>query len=298
MDPPENIDKDREMAEMSFKIADKQFITDVARKIFEAGVAVGEKARARALPEGDQAMDAEDATRRARLSEAYGFLSRIPRGKYGILRIMPHPYDFSDEQSYVEFCNNDTNYQIHKRVSAKHRDRIGDAHGFNEHEFVLHKKRLLRDLFCWARHHATPRDRPGRWSLSANPPSMNGPDSKQLKPFQLEDVGYINYVEGNWGCGLLEHEMGLGKTLMGIAIAELDKGLTIIVCPASLVQNWKTELASNVYPPPKVRQYTAEQRRTMMPDQLEHVVCPSGFLEKNGQGPFQHSNPYQHHHLL
>jgi superfamily II DNA or RNA helicase len=67
-------------------------------------------------------------------------------------------------------------------------------------------------------------------------PSLNG----KLMPYQRAGVQYVSTVGGR--C-LIADQMGLGKTVEAIAALEhLDAFPAIIVCPASLKENWKREI--------------------------------------------------------
>jgi SWI/SNF-related matrix-associated actin-dependent regulator 1 of chromatin subfamily A len=62
----------------------------------------------------------------------------------------------------------------------------------------------------------------------------------QLFPYQVEGAKFLATVKR----GLLADEMGLGKSAQAIAAArEVGAGMVLVVCPASLVQNWHREIA-------------------------------------------------------
>ncbi len=75
------------------------------------------------------------------------------------------------------------------------------------------------------------------------------PDDIQakLRPYQSEGVNWLERLRMMYLNGILADDMGLGKTLQAIvAIAQYrlkKKGLTLIVCPTSLLYNWKEEFS-------------------------------------------------------
>jgi SNF2 family DNA or RNA helicase len=75
------------------------------------------------------------------------------------------------------------------------------------------------------------------------------PDEVQakLRPYQNDGVNWLERLRMMYLNGILADDMGLGKTLQAIvAIAQYrqkKKGLTLIVCPTSLLYNWKEEFS-------------------------------------------------------
>ncbi|MBR6258034.1 MAG: SNF2 helicase associated domain-containing protein [Lachnospiraceae bacterium] len=74
--------------------------------------------------------------------------------------------------------------------------------------------------------------------------------SKIIRPYQLEGFRWIKLLKNCGFGGILADDMGLGKTLQVLSFllsekAEGKKGdelRTIVICPASLVYNWKREI--------------------------------------------------------
>ncbi|MET6996300.1 DEAD/DEAH box helicase [Chitinophaga defluvii] len=65
-----------------------------------------------------------------------------------------------------------------------------------------------------------------------------------LRPYQEEGFRWMVHLAG-WGAGAcLADDMGLGKTIQAIAILlhRASEGPALVVCPASLVPNWTSEL--------------------------------------------------------
>lgn len=68
-----------------------------------------------------------------------------------------------------------------------------------------------------------------------------------LRNYQQEGIKWLNHLYQNkWG-GILADDMGLGKTIQAIAILSkahsIKTNKSIIICPTSLLENWKREIA-------------------------------------------------------
>ncbi len=77
-------------------------------------------------------------------------------------------------------------------------------------------------------------------------PHLNG----TLRAYQHEGVNWLRFLEKRSFCGILADEMGLGKTIQTLAWIQLGRAdvehrgkPVLIVCPTSLVENWKEEAA-------------------------------------------------------
>ncbi|WP_084611626.1 DEAD/DEAH box helicase [Tomitella biformata] len=65
-----------------------------------------------------------------------------------------------------------------------------------------------------------------------------------LRPYQVQGVAWLRALAGHGG-GILADEMGLGKTLQAISLlaTRVDGPPHLVVCPTSVLGNWRRELA-------------------------------------------------------
>ena len=98
------------------------------------------------------------------------------------------------------------------------------------------------------------RVRAERQNRSRKPePVSLGPLEGMLRPYQKEGVYWLRFLEECGFCGILADEMGLGKTLQTLTWLSLPRCRedarrvpALIVCPTSLVENWRREAAKFV----------------------------------------------------
>ena len=96
-----------------------------------------------------------------------------------------------------------------------------------------------------------------------------------LRTYQVEGVAWLKHIHHNGGHALLADEMGLGKTLQVLTLinycAEFKRS-SLIVCPASVVPVWKSEV-ERWYPKLKVRILKSDQ----MPKKEKGVLWVSSY---------------------
>ena len=68
-----------------------------------------------------------------------------------------------------------------------------------------------------------------------------------MRTYQVEGVHWLERLSRMYLNGILADDMGLGKTVQAIVAItqyqELKRGISLIVCPTSLVYNWKEEFS-------------------------------------------------------
>ena len=105
----------------------------------------------------------------------------------------------------------------------------------------------------------------GLRQLSALAPAPNSPGlERQLRPYQRLGAAWLWYLYHQQLGGVLADEMGLGKTLQALALlaalAAREPGRpSLVVCPASLLENWRRE-AARFAPELRVFVHHGEQR--------------------------------------
>ncbi|HEY5778001.1 MAG TPA: SNF2-related protein [Terrimicrobiaceae bacterium] len=91
-----------------------------------------------------------------------------------------------------------------------------------------------------------------QWKGNQSVPSLSISDTasaglgtmkEKLRPYQIDGAGWLLARARRGQGGLLADEMGLGKTVQTLALIEALPGTTLVVCPSSLVWNWKREAA-------------------------------------------------------
>jgi len=96
----------------------------------------------------------------------------------------------------------------------------------------------------------------------------------ELRPYQVEGFHFLSYLTANRFGGILADDMGLGKTLQTLTWLSYVRSQpdfsghpTLVVCPKSVVDNWRSEAARFV---PELRMRTFS-KGTLNPDSLEEA---------------------------
>ncbi len=107
----------------------------------------------------------------------------------------------------------------------------------------------------------------------------------ELRPYQKEGLGWLDYLQKFEFGGILADDMGLGKTVQVLAMLQnrrarrLSKGPSLIVVPRSLVFNWIAE-AERFTPRLRVLDYTGPNRQPLR-EEFQHydlIVTTYGVL--------------------
>ena len=80
------------------------------------------------------------------------------------------------------------------------------------------------------------------------PAPISNPFNQQLRPYQRLGAAWLWHLHRHELGGILADEMGLGKTLQALALLDAahagpSRTVSLVVCPASLLENWRRESA-------------------------------------------------------
>lgn len=105
--------------------------------------------------------------------------------------------------------------------------------------------------------------------------------SGQLRDYQREGVGWMNFLREFGFGGCLADDMGVGKTAQVLALLESrrveGKGPSLVVAPKSLMFNWRME-AARFTPGLRVLEHTGTTRDTSLIDGHNVVLTTYGTL--------------------
>jgi superfamily II DNA or RNA helicase len=96
----------------------------------------------------------------------------------------------------------------------------------------------------------------------------------ELLPYQLDGIAFAVGA----GRSILADDMGLGKTIQGIGVAELlarlaDISRVLVICPASLKSQWRSEIHRFCDHPVQLVLGTAEERHDQYQSDTFFTVC-------------------------
>jgi superfamily II DNA or RNA helicase len=97
-----------------------------------------------------------------------------------------------------------------------------------------------------------------------------------LRPYQKEGVFWLHFLAENRLGGILADEMGLGKTLQTLAFLRTVSDTSLIVCPASLLFNWRREVARFV-PELKVLSLEGPDRHARFKELPQHNIVLTSY---------------------
>lgn len=112
---------------------------------------------------------------------------------------------------------------------------------------------------------------------------------EMLRPYQVEGVAWLYFLRSYHFAGILADDMGLGKTVQTLTLLARERVVgapSIVVCPKSLLYNWRHE-AATFFPDLRVLVYegTPTERARIRADFASHdlVVVSYGTLQRDRQ---------------
>jgi len=102
-----------------------------------------------------------------------------------------------------------------------------------------------------------------------------------LRPYQRAGVEWLYFLRSYHFAGILADDMGLGKTLQALTVIALERvpgTPSLVVCPKSLLYNWKNE-AATFFPDLKVLVYDGlpDERATLREDLSSYDLVVVGY---------------------
>ncbi len=97
-----------------------------------------------------------------------------------------------------------------------------------------------------------------------------------LRPYQERGLSWLAFLSRLGLGGILADDMGLGKTAQTLALLLSAPGPTLLICPMSLVENWRKEALRFA---PSLRVYVhhgGSRRRTSLADDADLVITTYG----------------------
>ena len=118
---------------------------------------------------------------------------------------------------------------------------------------------------------------PSETGSPLNIPSVGlGAMKDKLRPYQVQGAAWLLERARRSEGALLADEMGLGKTIQTLALIEALPGTALVVCPSSLVWNWKSE-ASRFLPNLSVLVLDGPEREKSFADAFKHRLVITSY---------------------
>ncbi len=109
----------------------------------------------------------------------------------------------------------------------------------------------------------------------------------KLRPYQQDGLSWLQFLREYGLNGILADDMGLGKTIQTLAHLQLEKKRlkkklppSLIVCPTSLLHNWKKE-AARFTPDLKTHIHHGAQRDSDAIDHADIVLTSYGIIQRD-----------------
>lgn len=111
--------------------------------------------------------------------------------------------------------------------------------------------------------------------------------AKIVRPYQRQGIEWLYFLRSYHFAGILADDMGLGKTLQTLSVVSMERVArrpSLVVCPKTLLYNWKLE-AKKFFPDLRVLIYDGfpQERRAMRKIMKHHdlVVVSYGTLKQD-----------------